>query len=40
MKYKLSPIGYFWYYFINIISWGVLYFIKLAVKKALSEQEK
>jgi len=40
MKYKLSPIGYFWYYAINLISFGSLYFMKIAVKKALTEQEK
>jgi len=40
MKYKLSPIGYFWYYAINIFTCGSLYFMKIAVKKALTEQEK
>ena len=40
MKYKMTPISYIWYYLINIVSFGTLYFIKIAVKKALSEQEK
>ncbi len=38
-KYKLSPIGAFWYYIACICSLGGLYFIKLAVKKALIEEK-
>ncbi len=27
----------FWYYLVNIFTFGTLYFVKTAVKKALSE---
>lgn len=40
MKYKLTPGQAFWYYLINILTFGTLYFIKTAVKKALSEVER
>ena len=38
--YKMTGGENVWYYIINIFTWGSLYFIKTAVKKALSEQEK
>jgi hypothetical protein len=38
-KYKMTTGEKFWYYAINIFSWGSLYLIKTAVKKALSEKE-
>ncbi|HET7060036.1 MAG TPA: hypothetical protein VFH99_01815 [Candidatus Saccharimonadales bacterium] len=39
-NYKLSGGATFWYYFINIFTFASLYFIKVAVKKALTEVEK
>ena len=39
-KYTITSGEKFWYYAVNIFSWGSLYIIKTAVKKALSEQEK
>jgi hypothetical protein len=40
-NYKTTPGENVWYYVINIFTFGSLYFIKTAVKKALSEaQEK
>lgn len=39
-KYKMSTGETFWYYTINIFTWASLYFIKTAVKKALSEEKK
>jgi len=38
-EFKMSPIGYFWYYAINIMTLGTLYFVKIAVKKALTEDK-
>jgi len=38
-EFKMSPIGFFWYYAINIFTFGTLYFIKIAVKKALTEDK-
>lgn len=38
-KYKMSAGATFWYYAVNIVSGASLYFIKIAVKKALSEGE-
>ena len=38
-EYKMSPIAYFWYYAVNIMTFGSLYFIKIAVKKALTEDK-
>lgn len=38
-KYKMTTGEKFWYYAVNICTWGMLYFIKTAVKKALSEDE-
>ena len=38
-KYKMTSGENFWYYIINIFTWASLYFIKTAVKKALSELE-
>lgn len=37
MPTKLSTPESFWYYFINIITLGGLYFVKVAVKKAICE---
>lgn len=34
----LSGAEKFWYYFINIVSLGGLYFVKIAVKKAFAER--
>lgn len=28
----------FWYYLINFLTWGSLYFVKTAIKKALDEK--
>lgn len=39
-NYEMTGGENVWYYIINIFTWGSLYFIKTAVKKALSEQEK
>lgn len=38
-QYKMTPISYIWYYLINIITFGTLYFVKVAVKKALTEDK-
>ena len=38
-QYKMTPIGFIWYYAINIFTFGTLYFIKIAVKKALTEDK-
>ena len=38
-EHKMSVGAYIWYYLINIISFGSLYFIKTAVKKALVEDK-
>jgi hypothetical protein len=37
-KYVMTPGASFWYYAVNIFTFGSLYFIKTAVKKALSEK--
>lgn len=39
-KYQMTGGEKFWYYFINIFTWGSLYMMKTAVKKALSEEER
>lgn len=39
MKYKITPGETMWYYIINIFTFASLYFVKTAVKKALSEGE-
>lgn len=39
-KYEMTGGESAWYYIINIFTWGSLYFIKTAVKKALSEEQK
>lgn len=36
-KYKMTSGATVWYYFINIFTFASLYFVKIAVKKALSE---
>lgn len=38
-QYKMTPIAYIWYYLINILTFGSLYFIKISVKKALTEDK-
>lgn len=38
-KYKMTGGENAWYYIVNICSFGSLYFIKTAVKKALSESQ-
>lgn len=38
-KVKMTGGENFWYYIVNIFTWGSLYFVKTAVKKALSEKE-
>lgn len=40
MKYRMTPGENVWYYLINIFTFGMLYFFKTAVKKALSESEE
>lgn len=39
-KYKMTGGETAWYYIVNIFSFAGLYFIKTAVKKALSEAEE
>lgn len=39
-KYEMTGGETAWYYIINILTWGSLYFLKTAVKKALSEEKK
>lgn len=39
-KYKMTSGESAWYYIINIFSCASLYFVKTAVKKALSEQKE
>lgn len=39
-KYKITPGEQCWYYIINIFTFASLYFVKTAVKKALSEAEE
>ena len=38
-KYRMTTGEKFWYYTVNFFSWGSLYIIKTAVKKALSENK-
>jgi hypothetical protein len=38
-KYKITSGEIFWYYIVNIFTFASLYFIKTAVKKALSEEQ-
>ena len=39
-RYKTTPGELAWYYIINIFTFAWLYFVKTAVKKALSEIEE
>lgn len=39
-KYKMTSGENLWYYVVNIFSFASLYFIKVAVKKALSERDE
>lgn len=36
-KFQVSGGANFWYYFINIFTFGSLYFIKVAAMKALAD---
>lgn len=38
-KYKMTAGENLWYYIVNIFTFATLYFIKTAVKKALSEAQ-
>jgi len=38
-KYRMTPGEQLWYYVVNIFTFASLYFVKTAVKKALSEIE-
>ena len=37
---KPTPGENFWYYFINIFTFGSLYFIKIVIKRAIQEATK
>jgi hypothetical protein len=39
-KYEMTTGEKFWYYAVNIFTWGSLYLVKTAIKKALSEEQK
>lgn len=36
-RYENTPVANGWYYIVNAFTFGTLYFVKIAVKKALSE---